>query len=107
MHSIGFRERIDQSVRWDERQWEVTPGNRASALLLTMFFDKRPPLWRVDKWYEDMNIDMKALFGPEASYYQFNDDALGRMLDRLYDAGPGNLFMQICIQAIAVSCHVI
>ena len=101
LQSIRFRERIDQSVQWDEAQCGVTPGNLASALILTMFFDKRPPLWRVDQWYDDMNADTQALFGPEAYCYKLNDDALGRMLDKLYEAGLGNLFIQICIQALA------
>ena len=101
LRGIGFRDRIDQSVRWEEKQCDVTPGNLASALILTMFFDKRPPLWRVDEWYAAMNTDTCALFGEEAKWNKLNDDALGRMLDKLYEAGLGNLFMQICTQAIA------
>ena len=66
LRGIGFRDRIDQSVRWEEKQCDVTPGNLASALILTMFFDKRPPLWRVDEWYAAMNTDTCALFGEEA-----------------------------------------
>jgi len=101
LQSIRFRERIDQSVQWDEVHSGVTPGNLASALVLTMFFDKRPPLWRVDEWYDDINIDIQALFGADVHSYRLNDDALGRMLDKVYTAGPGNLYMQTCIQALA------
>jgi transposase len=101
LQGIGFRNRIDQSVLWEEKQCDVTPGNLASALILTMFFDKRPPLWRVDEWYAAMHADTRALFGAEASWDKLNDDALGRMLDKLYKAGLGNLYMQICAQAIA------
>ena len=100
LQSIRFQERIDQSVQWDEVESGISPGTLASALVLTMFFDKRPPLWRVDEWYEDMNADTQALFGPEVRSYKLNDDALGRMLDKLHAAGVGNLFMQICVQAI-------
>ena len=101
MRSIGFSDRIDQSVQWDEKQCDVSPGNLASALVLTMFSDKRPPLWRVNEWYEDMRVDTQALFGPGAYYHKLNDDALGRMLDKVHAAGTGNLFMQTCIQAIS------
>jgi len=48
-----------------------------------------------------MNADTQALFGEEARWDKLNDDALGRMLDKLYAAGLGNMFMQICTQAIA------
>ena len=101
LQGIGFRDRIDQTVKWDEKQCDVTPGNLASALILTMFFDKRPPLWRVDEWYAAMNADTQALFGEAARWEKLNDDALGRMLDKLYAAGIGHLFTQICVQAIA------
>jgi len=101
MRGIGLQERIDNSVTWDEKQCDVSPGNLASALILTMFYEKRPPLWRVDEWYKRMNEDTRALFGPEASCEKLNDDALGRMLDKIYEAGCGHLFVQICTQAIA------
>ena len=92
---IGLREAINEAVEWDEEQCDISPGDLCAALILTMFFEKRPPLYRVDSWYEDRSIDVRALFGEGATCNKLSDTTLGRMLDKLSRVNLGNLFMQI------------
>lgn len=42
------------------------------------------PLYRIEKFYGEM--DVAQLFGSDRQAHDFNDDALGRTLDRLYEA---------------------
>ena len=34
---------INRSVTWDEKQWKVSPGNLAKAIILATFFKVRAP----------------------------------------------------------------
>jgi len=73
-------ETINNNLRWDEKQWKVSPGDLLSAVILAMFHGRRT-LYKLEEFYEDQ--DLELIFGrndlrPE----DFNDDALGRALDR-------------------------
>lgn len=92
---MRVREQINETVKWDEQQCEISPGDLACALILTMFFEERPPLYKVDEWYRNKSLDVRALFGTKASYHKLSDVTLGRMLDKLGEVNMGNLFMQI------------
>lgn len=100
LHDLNFRDRINDLVNWDPRQCEMSPGALASALILATSSPKRPPLYKIGKWYESQNIDVTALFGRQATPAAINDDKLGRMLDKLAEQDMGNLFIQLAGTAV-------
>lgn len=94
---IEFEQIVNRSVTWDPQQCVLSPGTLAKALIINILDDRRA-LWRVDEYFE--HRDTEALLGKGVIAAQLNDDALGRMLDRVAAAGPKELFMQVVLSAI-------
>ncbi|MEA4884523.1 MAG: IS1634 family transposase [Clostridia bacterium] len=57
----------------------------------------RTALYRVDEFYELQ--DVPVLFGTEAATEDFNDSALGRTLDKIFDAGLKRVFGAAAMRA--------
>jgi len=91
---IGLVNIINQSVEWDTKQWNVSPGQHVMALVINALCG-RQPLYRVKEFYEEQ--DVEALFGSGITAHDFNDDALGRTLDCLYKANPKAIFTSISL----------
>lgn len=73
-------ETINNNLRWDEKQWKVSPGDLISAVILAMFHGRRT-LYKLAEFYADQ--DLELIFGRnDLEPEDFNDDALGRALDR-------------------------
>ena len=70
----------------------LSPGTRLLALILCVLFD-RTALWRVERVF--VRQDLPVLFGPEVEAGDFNDDALGRALDKLAHARPAHVFQSV------------
>jgi len=95
---IGLADEIDRIVGVDPRQ-KVTCGEAVVAMVLNALgFVDRPlflfPEFRGDETGGD--IDKGRV---ESRGFHFNDDVLGRTLDKLYRAGPEGIFMQIAANA--------
>jgi len=71
---------------------EATPGQRLMALMLCVF-GGREALGRAKKFYEGR--DLERLFGPVAKARDFNDDALGRALDKPVAVGAKKVFSTV------------
>jgi transposase len=99
LDKLDFDSLINESIRWDQNQWKVPPSKLARSIVLTPFLreDKRCPLYRIEDGFEDM--DLNILF--EGTYIQddFNDDHLGKLLDRIYEVGSTDLFCRIAFNA--------
>lgn len=93
---IGLHDVINRNLTWDEKQWKRSPGFLAEGLIINIL-TTRTPLYRVEHFYQGM--DMAALFGPHASASDFNDDAIGRMLDRLAETNCDRLYSNLALQA--------
>lgn len=94
---LGLEEIVNRLVTWDEKQCLLSPGTLAKATLLNILDDRRA-LWRVDEYFAQR--DTEALLGKGVAPAHLNDDALGRMLDRIAAAGPKQLFTQVVLSAI-------
>lgn len=71
---------INSSVRWDETQWKLSPGELIAAMLISCFC-RRQALYKLEKFYQYQ--DLELLFGRnDISGSDFTDDSLGRALDR-------------------------
>ncbi|MCW2278376.1 IS1634 family transposase [Heliophilum fasciatum] len=91
LHSI-----INRHVRWDPDQWKRSPGLLVEAMMVNML-TSRTPLYRVETFFESM--DTEALFGPGVCTEDFNDDAIGRMLDRLHEVNLDHLYCSVVLAA--------
>ena len=80
---IGLADTIDRCCEWDKTRCKISPGKAIEALAICILSDRKA-LYRVEEFYEGK--DVEALFGEGVTAHDFNDDALGRGLDRLFTA---------------------
>ena len=93
---FGLADEIDRIVGVDPRQ-KVTCGEAVVAMVLnTLGFVDRP-LYLFPEFMATKPVDL--LIGDGLRTEWFNDDVLGRTLDKLYRAGPESIFMQITAKA--------
>ena len=88
-NEIKLVEYINHSVTWDPKQWKVSLGQHISALVINTLCG-RVPLYQVEKFYEDQ--DVEGLFGVGRTAKDFNHLALGRALDTVNEAGACSIF---------------
>lgn len=96
---LGFHEIINSHVQWDEKQCKLSPGAHAEAMLINIL-TSRKPMYKVIEFFKTM--DVEALFGPCIKAEDFNDDALGRTLDRLYEANLDHLYGSVVVKAHSI-----
>lgn len=73
-------EHINASVTWDPVRSEMSPGEAIKAMLINLLV-RREPLYRIETFYADMDIEQ--LFGKPWQAKDFNDDRLGEALEKL------------------------
>jgi transposase len=91
---IGLIEQVDKRIPLSENHGShVTMGERMAAMILNGlgFIDDR--LYMFPEFLDDKPV--ARLFGKDLSAEHFNDDALGRCLDGIYEYGPTKLFSEI------------
>lgn len=79
---------VDGLLPWDAERAKLAP----STVLLTLVMNvltQRNPLYRVEDWVATLPLPM--LWGDAIQASQFNDDALGRVLEDLADHGQALL----------------
>ncbi|MEW5784405.1 MAG: IS1634 family transposase [Bacillota bacterium] len=84
-------------VKWDQTQCRMSPGKRIKAIVINIF-GRRRPLYRIDEFYEHMDIE--NLFGRGVSLEELTDYNLARTLDKLAERGPHEVFSTLCLRAI-------
>ena len=90
-------ETINGMVRWDQKQWKLSPGELIASLIIA-FFAQRRPLYQVWDFYTEQDIEL--LFGrPDLTPEDFTDDSLGRALDRLQEADFTKIYGNIIVFA--------
>lgn len=90
---IGVVEVINQLV---PTEMDIDPG----TIVLGMILDTlrgRSPLYRLQDAFAQQ--DTELLFGKAIPAEAFNDDTVGRVLDRLYDTGTIKLFTACAVRA--------
>jgi len=78
-------------------QMEVEPGVIALALVLDTL-SGRSPLYHLETAFEE--CDRALLFGQDLPAQSFNDDTVGRMLDRFFEVGTQRLFSAVSVAAL-------
>jgi transposase len=76
---------------------EMSPGEAIKALVINLLV-KREPLYRVQEFYEKM--DIQNLFGKAWKAEDFNDDRLGRALEKLAKSDLPGIYHAIAREAM-------
>ena len=76
---------IDTTVDWDEQQCTLSPGERVMALIMNVLTEGEP-LYRLPEFFQE--TDTENLFHEGIDPGHLNDDALGRVLDKLSETDP-------------------
>lgn len=97
MDEIRFEEIINESLTWDRERCSLSPGTRLKALALNILCEGNP-LYKVNEFFEKQDVEL--LFGPDTTAGQFNDDALGRALNYLYEATPWKVYTPVALSAL-------
>ncbi len=72
---------VNRMLRWDEPNAKVSPGLLIEALVVCIMCNRKP-LWKVERFWAEQ--DMELLFKDAGlTSDQLNDDALGRVLEKL------------------------
>jgi transposase len=94
INSLGLIEKIDQKLPLSEKKGaKVSMGARVGAMILNGlgFIDDR--LYLFPEFLS--NKPVERLLGEDYQSEDFNDDALGRCLDAIYDYGVSKLFSEL------------
>ena len=99
---LNFVSFINSVIHWDEKQWRVSPGNLAKAIVLTPFISigSRIPLYSIYENFQSVN--MSLLFEDHVKPEWLTRDAFACLLDRVYEAGCEKLFSNIALKVYSV-----
>jgi transposase len=93
---IGLAEEIDRILGIDPRQ-KVTCGEAVVAMILNALGFVDRPLYLFPEFMATKPVEILIREGLKAE--DFNDDLLGRTLEKLYRVGPEGIFMRIAANA--------
>lgn len=97
MDEIKIIPTINAMVSWDQKQWNLSPGELIAAIIISCFC-RRQALYRLADFYQHQ--DLELLFGrSDIRAEDFTDDSLGRALDRLADASGDKLLGTVVMNA--------
>jgi transposase len=100
-HKLGVVEVLNDFV---PSEMDVEPGVMFLGMLLDTL-SGRSPLYRLEEFFETQ--DTELVLGKPIEAKCFNDDNVGRFLDKLYETGTMKLFTEIAKRAVerfGVSC---
>jgi transposase len=91
---LGIIEKIDKRLPVSKEHGAIlTIGQRVSAMILNGLGFLNDRLYMHPKFFEDKPVG--RLFGEEIRAEHFNDDTLGRALDKIYEYGTTKLYSEI------------
>jgi transposase len=88
---------VDEINRLCPSEKDVSPGHVVMALILDTL-SGRSPLYRLERSFKGM--DLELLLGVDIPYSKLNDDAVGRVLDRVWEAGTGKVLTAVALRAV-------
>ena len=101
---MGLVENIDGALICG---MHTSPGKIMLGLIMNILCG-RSPIYRVEEFFKMRDVPL--LLGEGMTAEMFNDDAIGRVLDRIHDYGTWKLFSEVCIQVFQnfnVDCSII
>jgi transposase len=97
-YEIDLIETIDQQVGASEQK--VSCGQGVQAMVLNALGFSSRALYLMADYLHNKPVDL--LINPSLNAEDFNDDSLGRSLDRLYAAGVTEVFAKVVARALEV-----
>jgi transposase len=97
-HEINLIEQIDQAV--ETRKRKVSCGEAVTAMVLNALGFSSRAMYLMPQYLHNKPVDL--LIAPNLVADDFNDDTLGRSLDRLYEAGVTEVFAKVAAHALSV-----
>lgn len=91
---VGLVERIDGIIKPNPQQ-KVTTGEAVMAMVINALGFVSKPLYLFPDFMDNKAIDL--FFNKDLKAEDFNDDTLGRALDRIYENDSTNIFMQVSL----------
>ena len=76
---------------------DLDPGTIVQAMIIDTL-SGRSPLYKLDKFMATQDVEL--LFGEDIPAAAFNDDAVGRTLDRIHTAGSQKILTAIGLEAV-------
>ena len=101
---MGFVEMIDRAL---PGVMHASPGKVLLGLVMNVLCG-RSPLYRVEEFFRTRDVGL--LLGADMAAEMLNDDAIGRVLDRMYAYGTWKIFSEVCLLAFrnfGVDCSVV
>ena len=92
-HKMGIAQSINAHV---DSQAQIDAGTVITGMILDTL-SGRTPLYRLHEFFKHQ--DTELLLGRPIDAGRFNDDVLGRTLDRLHEAGNMKIFTDISLKA--------
>jgi transposase len=90
---LGLVELVDRVLA---SGMHVSAGKVLLGLVMNLL-SSRSPLYRVEEFFRAR--DVALLLGENITADRLNDDAIGRVLDRIYAYGTWKIFSEVCVQA--------
>ena len=97
IEELGLVEKIDRAIP-KTRAHRVSVGEAVKAMILIGLGYTDRPLYLVAESLSTMSVE--KLFGKGLKAEDFTDDVLGRSLDKIYEADPTGLFIQLVNEKI-------
>ena len=98
LNAMELVEKINENVKWDAKQWAISPGKLIKGLILSTFTDIRIPLTRLQDRFA--GIDLRYLLGEEAATCDVNSFNVGRALERLGKSDTDGIYETLALTAI-------
>ncbi|QSO52802.1 IS1634 family transposase [Alicyclobacillus curvatus] len=94
---LGWVSKVDELVEVAPEDCRVSVGERTKALLVNILTDRKA-LYKVQEFYDE--YDVQSLVGPNVTADALNDDALGRALDAIHEAGIDGVLSMASFSAL-------
>lgn len=98
MEELGFAQKINETVEWEESHWNISPGHLAKMLVLSTFVDLRMTLTHLDDRFE--NVDISYFVGDDAKSDWVNSSNAGRALERIGKSDHNKTYESLALAAI-------
>jgi len=95
-HKIGIAQSINTRI---DSKADIDAGTIVTAMILDTL-SGRTPLYRFHDFFKEQ--DTELLLGHDIAAHRFTDDALGRTLDRLHEAGTMKIFTEASLKACRI-----
>ena len=94
---LGWVSKVDELVEVAPEDCRVSVGERTKALLVNILTDRKA-LYKLQEFYDE--YDVQSLVGPNVTADALNDDALGRALDAIHEAGIDGVLSMASFSAL-------